>query len=88
MIKNLLLLGALLAPCTMFAADYFITPEGAGNKDGSTWGNAMGLTEYYDHMKFYFGQTKVDDAHTGEKYFFSLRVNTRSTKQYSSVAPA
>lgn len=71
MIKNLLLLGALLAPCTMFAADYFITPEGAGNKDGSTWGNAMGLTEYYDHMKFYFGQTKVDDAHTGEQYFFS-----------------
>ena len=77
MIKHLLLLGALVAPCTMFATDYYVTPEGAGQKDGSTWENAMGLSEYYAHMKFYFKangdipKTEVNDAHTGEQYFFS-----------------
>lgn len=77
MIKHLLLLGALVAPCTMFATDYYVTPEGAGQKDGSTWENAMGLTEYYAHMKFYYKangdipKTEVNDAHTGEQYFFS-----------------
>ena len=77
MIKHLLLFGASMIPCSMLATDFFITPEGNGTKDGSTWENAMGLPEYYAHMKFYFKangdipKTEVNDAHTGETYFFS-----------------
>lgn len=69
-------------PCTALATDFYITPEGNGSKDGSTWENAMGLPEYYAHMKFYFKasgdipKTEVNDAHTGEQYFFSTGTYT------------
>lgn len=72
----------MTAPLCMSATDYFITPEGAGEKTGSNWENAMGLTEYYAHMKFYFNangdipKTDVNDAHTGEQYFFSTGTYT------------
>lgn len=71
MMKHLLSFAAALLPCMALAADFYITPEGNGNKDGSTWSNAMGLTEYYAHMKFVFNSTPVNEAHQGEQYYFS-----------------
>ncbi|MDE6448654.1 MAG: hypothetical protein K2L41_01070 [Muribaculaceae bacterium] len=71
MIKHLLLFGASMMPCAVLAADFFITPEGNGSKDGSTWENAMGLSEYYAHMKFVFNTTPVNESHQGEAYYFS-----------------
>lgn len=67
MIKHLLLLGALVAPCTMFATDYYVTPEGAGQKDGSTWENAMGLTELMGKLSW----NKTNDDHTDNVYNLS-----------------
>jgi len=54
----------------MSATDFFVTPDGAGQKDGSNWENAMGLTEFYAKMKFVFNQTPVNDYHTGEEFYF------------------
>lgn len=40
-LKNLLLSVAALAATPLFAATYYVTPEGAGTKDGSSWENAF-----------------------------------------------
>ena len=66
----------MTAPLCMSATDYFITPEGAGEKTGSNWENAMGLTELYSHMKFVFNTTPVNDSHTGEQFYFSTGTYT------------
>ncbi len=78
MIKHLLSIAAGLLPCMALATDIYITPEGNGSKDGSTWDNAMGLTEYYAHMKFVFNSTLVNEAHQGEQYYFSTGTYTFS----------
>lgn len=39
--KNLLFAVAAFAATPAFAATYYVTPEGAGTKDGSTWENAF-----------------------------------------------
>lgn len=45
--KSLLLLTtASVLPGTIFAADYYVTPDGAGLKDGSSWENAFGVAEF------------------------------------------
>ena len=40
-IKSLLLAIALGVTAPAFAADYYVSPEGAGSKDGSSWENAF-----------------------------------------------
>ena len=76
MIKQLLIVAALGAPSAIYATDFYITPDGNGAKDGTTWENAMGLTEFYEHMKFTFNQTPVNDSHTGEDFYFATGTYT------------
>lgn len=45
-LKRLLLPVISLLPAMSFAATYYVTPEGAGLKDGSSWENAMGIEEF------------------------------------------
>lgn len=40
-LKNLLLSVAAIAATPLFATTYYVTPEGAGTKDGSSWENAF-----------------------------------------------
>lgn len=40
-LKNLLLSVAAIAATPLFATTYYVTPEGAGSKDGSSWENAF-----------------------------------------------
>ncbi len=40
-LKNLLLSVAAIAATPLFAATYYVTPEGDGSKDGSSWENAF-----------------------------------------------
>ena len=76
MIKQLLIIAALGAPTAISATNFYITPDGNGAKDGTTWENAMGLVEFCDHMKFTFNQTPVNDSHTGEDYYFATGTYT------------
>lgn len=68
MIKQLLLFGAGLIPCSMLATDYFITPEGNGSKDGSTWENAMGFSDFMGIMVC----PTTDEVHNENVYFFAV----------------
>lgn len=70
MIKQLLLIGAILAPVAMSATDFFVTPEGNGDKDGSTWENAMGLTEFYAKKKFVEVSESTTD-HLDDVFYFA-----------------
>lgn len=45
-LKNLLLSVAVIAATPLFATTYYVTPEGAGAKDGSSWENAFGVEEF------------------------------------------
>lgn len=49
--RNLLLSTALIAAAPMFAATYYVSPEGAGSKDGSSWDNAFGVAELTEKAK-------------------------------------
>lgn len=42
LVTAMLLFGSVM---TASAADYYVSPEGAGNKDGSSWENAWGVAE-------------------------------------------
>lgn len=44
--RNLLLSVAAIAATPLFAATYYVTPEGAGSKDGKTPENAFGVEEF------------------------------------------
>lgn len=57
----------MTAPLCMSATDYFITPEGAGEKTGSNWENAMGLTELLGKLSW----NKTNDDHTNNVYYLS-----------------
>ncbi len=46
--KSLLLAFIVGASAQAFAAEYYVTPEGAGSKDGSSWENAFGTAELID----------------------------------------
>ena len=35
-----------MASMPAFAATYYVTPDGAGTKDGSSWENAFGVAEF------------------------------------------
>lgn len=43
--KHLLLPVMAIVPAMSFAATYYVTPDGAGSKDGSNWENAFGVEE-------------------------------------------
>lgn len=45
-LKNLLLSVAAIAATPLFATTYYVTPEGAGTKDGLTPDNAFGVEEF------------------------------------------
>ncbi len=44
--KHLLLPVMAIVPAMSFAATYYVTPDGAGSKDGSSWENAFGVEEF------------------------------------------
>lgn len=44
--KRLLLPVLAFVPAMSFAATYYVTPDGAGTKDGSSWDNAFGVEEF------------------------------------------
>ena len=62
--KKFTLVAALMAaPMASFATDYFVTPEGRGTGDGSSWDNAMSLDAFRE---------KVGDASTDiHTYYFA-----------------
>lgn len=61
-IKSLLLAIALGVTAPAFATDYYVSPEGAGSKDGSSWENAFGTAEFEEKAK-----TNAD----GDVYYFA-----------------
>ncbi len=50
-IKHLLFAAALAGSVPAFAATYYVTPEGAGDKTGADWDNAMGTAELIAQAK-------------------------------------
>ncbi len=50
-LRNLLLSVAAVAATPLFATTYYVTPEGAGEKNGSSWGNAFGVEELIAQAK-------------------------------------
>ncbi len=50
-IKHLLFAAALAGSVPAFAATYYVTPEGAGDKTGADWENAMGTAEFVAQAK-------------------------------------
>lgn len=60
--RNLLLSTALIAAAPMFAATYYVSPEGAGTKDGSSWENAFGVEELI---------TKAATKENGNVFYFA-----------------
>lgn len=61
-LKNLLLSVAVIAATPLFATTYYVSPEGAGTKDGSSWENAFGVEEF---------RTKAADNVNGDVYNFA-----------------
>lgn len=45
-LRNLLISAAVFATAPLFAATYYVTPEGAGTKDGSSWENAFDVEAF------------------------------------------
>lgn len=68
-LKNLLLSVAAIAATPLFATTYYVTPEGAGEKDGSSWENAFGVEEF---------RTKATTNANGDVYNFAGGVYTPS----------
>lgn len=61
--KKFTLVAALLAaPAALFATDYFVTPDGRGTGDGSSWDNAMSFSELLNTRGNY---------ETGDVFYFS-----------------
>lgn len=61
--KKFTLVAALMAaPMASFATDYFVTPEGKGTGDGSSWDNAMSFGTLLD---------TPNDYNTGDVFYFS-----------------
>ena len=50
-LKKFYLIAALMAaPAASFATDYFVTPDGRGNGDGTSWDNAMSINKMYENV--------------------------------------
>lgn len=76
MIKKLLLCAAMAAPLCVNAADVYVTPEGNGTKDGTTWDNAMGMPEFISHFAFSnkAGDHSKSDMYNDETFKFATGV--------------
>ena len=61
--KKFTLVAALLAaPAALFATDYFVTPDGRGTGDGSSWDNAMSFEAFSEKIT-------ADDTESNVYYF-------------------
>lgn len=61
-LKSLLTLPVVaIFPAMSFAANYYVTPDGAGAKDGSSWDNAFGVAEF---------RTQAENNANGDVYYF------------------
>lgn len=56
-----LLLAGMLCASVSFATDYFVSVEGAGSKDGSSWENAIDFATMYG---------KINDYEDGDVFYF------------------
>ena len=68
-------MSALVVPSALSATDFFVTPEGAGDKSGSTWENAMGTAEFLTKLTWE-GANKTADAHTANAFLFATGTYT------------
>lgn len=50
-LKSLLFSMSVMATAPVFAATYYVTPEGAGSKDGSSWDNAFDTAKFVAQVK-------------------------------------
>lgn len=61
--KRFYLIAALMAaPMASFATDYFVTPDGRGNGDGSSWDNAMSFDVMYG---------KINEFENGDVFYLA-----------------
>lgn len=62
-LKKFYLIAALMAaPAASFATEYFVTPEGRGNGDGSSWDDAMSFDVMYG---------KINEFENGDVFYFA-----------------
>lgn len=61
-LRNLLISAAALAAAPVFATTYYVTPEGAGTKDGSSWENAFDVEAF---------RLKAEENANGDIYNFA-----------------
>lgn len=75
----LFLILSLLVPQLAFgaAATYYVTPAGAGNKDGTDWNNAFGLGEFETDME--------GSAEAGDVYYLAGGTYTLTQAVYSEL---
>lgn len=45
-----LMLAGVLCASASFATDYYVSVEGSGEKNGSSWENAIAFTEMYSNI--------------------------------------
>ena len=69
-LRNLLLSFAAIAASPLFAATYYVSPNGAGEKDGSSWDNALDTEGF---------QAKAASNENGDIYNFAGGVYQPST---------
>lgn len=56
-LKSTLLALMLVIPVSVFSADHYVTVNGAGDKNGSNWDNAMSFTDFCGKIGEYNGDT-------------------------------
>lgn len=56
-LKSTLLALMLVVPVSVFSADHYVTVNGAGDKGGSNWDNAMSFTDFCGKIGEYDGDT-------------------------------
>ena len=64
LITAMLLFGSVM---TASAADYYVSPEGAGEKDGSNWENAWGVSE----LETKFNSSNSSNFNNGDNIYFA-----------------
>lgn len=72
-----LMLAGVLCASASFATDYYVSVEGSGEKNGSSWENAIAFTEMYSNIN-----TKYQNGHVfyfqGGTYYVPAKVPTVS----------
>ena len=78
-LKKFYLIAALMAaPSASFATDCFVTPDGRGNGDGSSWENAMSFEAFREKIA---ATENGNDVYyfAGGKYIFSEPLGINKT---------